>query len=269
MRFIIYGTFMRGQPGHGNLEGARFLEAVRTAPRYRLWFVDGRAPALVPAEDGVEIECELYGLDDALVGRLAGIEPPGWERAPVELTDGRTAEAFLGDPALTARGVDVSTYGGWAAFVASPGQAVEVRIDHVWLPVADLAATRAFYSAALAPLGYRLVYEAETELGFGDGDKEPIGFRQLGRPSVGSHVAFTAAGPGEVEAFHAAAVAAGGVENSGPGSDRTAATTTRPACSTPTATTSRPSSTADGYLELGRPQAARLAAMPNVFEPVW
>ena len=208
---------MRGQPGHGNLEGARFLEPARTAPRYGLWFVDGRWPALVRAEDGVEIECELYELDDALAGRLAGIEPPGWERAPVELADGRTAETFLGDPALTARGVDVSAYGGWAAFVASRGRAVEVRIDHVWLPVADLAAARAFYSAALEPLGYRLVYEADEELGFGNDEREPIGFRQLGRPSIGSHVAFTAPRPAEVDAFHAAALAAGGRDNGAPG----------------------------------------------------
>jgi allophanate hydrolase len=121
MRFVIYGTFMRGQPGHANLEGAQPLEAVRTAARYRLWLVDGRWPALVPADDGAELAVELYELDEALLGRLQALEPPGWRRAPVELADGRVAEAFLGDPELAGRGVDVSRHGGWAAFVSKLG----------------------------------------------------------------------------------------------------------------------------------------------------
>jgi gamma-glutamylcyclotransferase (GGCT)/AIG2-like uncharacterized protein YtfP len=53
--FAFYGTFMSDQPGHGNLEGARFLERARTAPEFRMYVVDGMWPALVRAEDGVEI----------------------------------------------------------------------------------------------------------------------------------------------------------------------------------------------------------------------
>src|SRR5579859_83765 len=100
--FVIYGTFMRGQPGHGNLDGARFVEAVTTAPRYRLFEVDGRWPALIEDEDGVAIAAELWEIDPAHLARLAEIEPPGWSRAPVELADGRSAGAFLGDPSLRA-----------------------------------------------------------------------------------------------------------------------------------------------------------------------
>jgi allophanate hydrolase len=117
--FAFYGTFTSGQPGHGNLTGARLVERARTAPRYRLFVVDGMWPALVPAADGVAIECELYDCSEELLARLARVEPPGWERAPLELADGRRVEAFLGDPALVPRGVDVSAHGGWAAFVSS------------------------------------------------------------------------------------------------------------------------------------------------------
>lgn len=116
--FAIYGTFGSGQPGHANLEGARPLERVRTAAAYRLYLVDGRWPALVPAADGVEIECELYELDEQLLGRLAELEPPGWERATLALADGREVEAFVADRALAERGVDVSKHGSWATFVA-------------------------------------------------------------------------------------------------------------------------------------------------------
>jgi allophanate hydrolase len=117
--FAFYGTFTSSQPGHGNLAGARFVARTRTAPRYRLYFVDGLWPALVPAEDGVSIECELYECSEELLERLARVEPPGWNRAPLELKDGRWVEAFVGDPALAARGIDVSEHGSWAAFVRS------------------------------------------------------------------------------------------------------------------------------------------------------
>jgi gamma-glutamylcyclotransferase (GGCT)/AIG2-like uncharacterized protein YtfP len=119
--FAIYGTFGSGQPGHANLEGARLLERVRTAPAYRLYLVDGRWPALVPAADGVEIECELYDCDEQLLERLAELEPPGWQRSPVALADGREVEAFVADRVLAERGVDVSQHRSWAAFVAGRG----------------------------------------------------------------------------------------------------------------------------------------------------
>ena len=117
--FVIYGTFMRGQPGHANLDGAEFFEEGETAPRYRLWEIDGRWPALIEAEDGVAIAAELYEITPAHLARLAEIEPPEWRRAPLELADGRRAEAFLGDPDLRARGIDISAHGSWAAFVAA------------------------------------------------------------------------------------------------------------------------------------------------------
>jgi allophanate hydrolase len=116
--FLIYGTFMRGQPGHANLDGAHFVEPAETAPYYRLFEVDGRWPALIEDEDGVSIAAELYEIDESHLARLAELEPPGWARAPVELADGSRAEAFLGDGGLRARGRDVSSHGGWAAFQA-------------------------------------------------------------------------------------------------------------------------------------------------------
>jgi len=73
--FAFYGTFTRSQPGHGSLAGARFAERARTAPRYRLYFVDGLWPALVPAEEGAQIECELYECSEELLERLARVEP--------------------------------------------------------------------------------------------------------------------------------------------------------------------------------------------------
>jgi catechol 2,3-dioxygenase-like lactoylglutathione lyase family enzyme len=94
-------------------------------------------------------------------------------------------------------------------------------IDHVKLPVSDLDASRFFYVAALAPFGYRLVYEGEASLGFGRGDggdeDEPFAVERTDAPTVSTHLAFAASSPAEVDAFHAAALAAGGTDNGAPG----------------------------------------------------
>ena len=94
-------------------------------------------------------------------------------------------------------------------------------IDHAKLPVGDLDASRSFYTAALAPFGYRLVYDGEASLGFGRGDggdeDEPLALEQTDKPNVSTHLAFTASSPAQVDAFHAAALAAGGTDNGAPG----------------------------------------------------
>jgi catechol 2,3-dioxygenase-like lactoylglutathione lyase family enzyme len=94
-------------------------------------------------------------------------------------------------------------------------------VDHVKLPVGDLAASRRFYSQALQPLGFKLVYDGEQSLGFGRGDggedDEPFAVEAKAGPFPGTHVAFSASGPDQVQAFHAAALAAGGRDNGPPG----------------------------------------------------
>jgi len=96
-----------------------------------------------------------------------------------------------------------------------------VPIDHVKLPVTDLAASRSFYAAALAPFGYVLVYDGESTLGFGTGDggddDEPFALALEVGPPARVHVAFTAASPAQVDEFHAAGLAAGGQDNGAPG----------------------------------------------------
>jgi len=123
-----------------------------------------------------------------------------------------------------------------------------VPIDHVNLPVSDLDASRAVYTAALAPFGYRLVYDTEPSLGFGRGDggddDEPFALRRGDSPNVPSHIAFTASSPAQVDAFHAAAVAAGGRDNGGPGERPYGDSYYAAFVLDQTVTTSRPSTTA-------------------------
>jgi catechol 2,3-dioxygenase-like lactoylglutathione lyase family enzyme len=92
-------------------------------------------------------------------------------------------------------------------------------LDHVGLDVSDYAASKAFYEKALAPLGMKLIMEpVDGVCGFGD-DRHPyfwIGGRGLG-PDSGTHVAFRVDDRATVDAFHAAALEAGGDDNGGPG----------------------------------------------------
>ena len=98
-------------------------------------------------------------------------------------------------------------------------------LDHVGLAVSDIERSRAFYDESLKPLGYGLVYEvgpAVTEtggswLGYGPGDDALLWLGDNLRPGQGSHVAFQVPSRELVEAFHAAALAAGGTDNGAPG----------------------------------------------------
>lgn len=90
-------------------------------------------------------------------------------------------------------------------------------IDHVGIPVSDAGRSKRFYEAALSPLGYELLMEPVSRA---------AGFGQAGKPdfwigenptSATVHVAFASPDRATVDAFYAAALAAGGQDNGGPG----------------------------------------------------
>jgi catechol 2,3-dioxygenase-like lactoylglutathione lyase family enzyme len=98
-------------------------------------------------------------------------------------------------------------------------------LDHVSVPVRDLARAKPFYTKALKPLGISLVMEVPGEL---TGNVDCIGFGRDDRPQfwigehkdatpTGIHVAFVAETRADVDAFHAAALAAGGTDHGKPG----------------------------------------------------
>lgn len=89
-------------------------------------------------------------------------------------------------------------------------------IDHTGIGVADLARAAAFYDAALGALGLQRV--AEIEGGIGYGLEQPAFWIDRFHPAgTRNHTAFIAKSHAEVDAFHAAAVAAGGTDNGAPG----------------------------------------------------
>jgi catechol 2,3-dioxygenase-like lactoylglutathione lyase family enzyme len=96
-------------------------------------------------------------------------------------------------------------------------------IDHIGFPVSDYARSKSFYEKALAPLGYALIMEiAETEsgspaCGFGKGGKPDFWIGGEGGLKGVLHVALLADSRATVDAFHRAALAAGGRDNGAPG----------------------------------------------------
>ena len=94
-------------------------------------------------------------------------------------------------------------------------------INHVSIGVRDIARTKSFYDAALAPLGYTCLSPGENSLGYGQGSVQfwisktstPV----VADPDSGLHFCFTAASRAAVAAFHKAALGAGGRDNGKPG----------------------------------------------------
>lgn len=97
-------------------------------------------------------------------------------------------------------------------------------IDHTGVVASDFQASKAFYEKALAPIGYTLLMELSAAVtgyadvaGFGEAPKPDfwISSGTPNRPPV--HVAFRVASRSLVDAFHQAAIQAGGTDNGPPG----------------------------------------------------
>ena len=97
-------------------------------------------------------------------------------------------------------------------------------IDHTGLDMSDADRSRHFYERALAPLGYRVLMEVPKEhtggtavLGLGVPPKPDFWLHEGTPQTPRLHVAFRADNRAQVDAFHRAALAAGGRDNGPPG----------------------------------------------------
>jgi catechol 2,3-dioxygenase-like lactoylglutathione lyase family enzyme len=89
-------------------------------------------------------------------------------------------------------------------------------IDHISIRVSDYERSKRFYVMALAPLGYTLLMERTWGAGFGKELIPDFSITQ-GVPSPSTHVAFASPDRATVDAFYAAAIAAGASDNGAPG----------------------------------------------------
>lgn len=97
-------------------------------------------------------------------------------------------------------------------------------IDHMGVSVRDYQASKRFYAAALAPLGIVEIMEVTPEqnptgwaCGYGKDGKPFFWIGEGERTDEGLHFAFAVETRAEVDAFHAAALAAGATDNGPPG----------------------------------------------------
>jgi catechol 2,3-dioxygenase-like lactoylglutathione lyase family enzyme len=98
-------------------------------------------------------------------------------------------------------------------------------LDHVGISVADAKRSKAFYDAAFAPIGIRMIMEVPgsvtesggTACGYGKAGKPFFWFGDKEKVGKGFHVAFAVDKRKLVDAFYKAALAAGGKDNGAPG----------------------------------------------------
>jgi gamma-glutamylcyclotransferase (GGCT)/AIG2-like uncharacterized protein YtfP len=117
---FVNGTLMRGLALHANLAGAELVEAVRTAPRYRIHSINDVHPAMFEVESGgVSVDGELYRVPEDVWRRVEAGEPEHLYRGPVHLEDGRVVPGILyPHDCIHATHRDISAYGGWRRYTA-------------------------------------------------------------------------------------------------------------------------------------------------------
>jgi allophanate hydrolase len=121
----VVGAHLSGMPLNGELRaaGARLVERGTTAPHYRLYALPGTRPPKpgllrVKNGTGAAIEIEVWALSASAFGRFVAAVPPPLSIGTLELESGRPVKGFLVEAEAAEGARDISSFGGWRAFVA-------------------------------------------------------------------------------------------------------------------------------------------------------
>ena len=120
----VVGAHLSGMALNGELKalGGRLLEATMTAPDYRLYALDTTPPKpgmlRVAQGAGSSIELELWALSAAAFGKFVAAVPPPLSIGTIRLADGRGVKGFIVEAADVGGARDISSFGGWRAFMA-------------------------------------------------------------------------------------------------------------------------------------------------------
>jgi allophanate hydrolase len=124
LAIAVVGAHLSGMPLNGELKahGARFLRQTATAADYRLFALAGTAPAKpgllrVAAGTGAAIELELWAMPAENFGRFVAAVPPPLTIGTLALADGGAVQGFLVEAQATVDARDISSFGGWRAFL--------------------------------------------------------------------------------------------------------------------------------------------------------
>jgi allophanate hydrolase len=127
IRVAVVGAHLRGMPLNRQLvsRGAAFAEATLTAKQYRLFALANSAPPkpglvrVMEGEPGASIEVELWDVPADNFGSFTAEVPPPLGIGNLTLIDGRTVKGFICEPYGLAGAQDITSFGGWRAYLAS------------------------------------------------------------------------------------------------------------------------------------------------------
>jgi allophanate hydrolase len=127
----VVGAHLSGMPLNGELRalGGRLIERGATARHYKLYALPGTGPpkpGLLRVKNGAgaAIEIEVWALSETAFGRFVAAVPPPLSIGTLELDSGRSVKGFLVEAEAVAGARDISSFGGWRAFVAQEQTAV-------------------------------------------------------------------------------------------------------------------------------------------------
>lgn len=127
VKLCVVGAHLAGMPLHWQLTSrdARLVARTKTAPAYKLYAMTDTTP-LKPAlihvgEGGASIEVEVYELGVADFGSFVVEVPPPLAIGTVALEDGSQVKGFVAEPRAITSADDVTSFGGWRAYIASRG----------------------------------------------------------------------------------------------------------------------------------------------------
>ncbi|MGS0757397.1 allophanate hydrolase-related protein, partial [Roseateles sp. GG27B] len=125
----VVGAHLTGMPLNGQLteRGARLLQATRTAAHYRLYALPGTMPPKPGLErvesDGAAIAVEVWDIPLSQLGSFLALIPSPLGLGKLELSDGRWVTGFICEGYALKAALDVSSHGGWLAYLSSLKQA--------------------------------------------------------------------------------------------------------------------------------------------------
>jgi allophanate hydrolase len=120
----VVGAHLSGMALNGELQAlhGRLLETTTTSPDYKLYALDTTPPKpgmlRVDADTGTAIKLELWALSAAAFGKFVAAIPSPMAIGTIRLADGRDVKGFMVEPIAAEGARDISTFGGWRAFMA-------------------------------------------------------------------------------------------------------------------------------------------------------
>ena len=133
LAIAVVGAHLSGMALNGELRtlGGRLLETAITAPDYKLYALATTPPKpgmlRVDPGKGTAIELEIWSMSAAAFGQFVAAVPPPLSIGTIRLSDGRSVKGFIVEAAGVEGARDISSFGGWRAYMAEKAADVNHR----------------------------------------------------------------------------------------------------------------------------------------------